>query len=169
MKLTDYRNYLSELEKLTERVTFFAWYSHDMYPFNIFFQCGNLKYKEVFDLLHTIVGSKRTESDNEHFEVLAKGIIDYDGTCYSRRDGDILIKVPNIIYTSKGISRVSHEAMHGTILLSEHIGLQLSREGQEAWCYLLDDIVEKYFIFQHDAIEEFLKSPKRTKISLHKR
>jgi hypothetical protein len=162
MTLKEYRNYLKEMDNICDKVRFVAWYSHEMYPFNLYYVCGKFTYKELFLILKDLVKHKSSADDIEHFDILIKGILKYEGTCYSRRDTDFIMRVPTIQYSPKGMSRIVHEAQHGTIQLSLEIGNELSWEGQEAWCYLIDDIVEKYFIFQHDAIERFLKSPKTT-------
>ncbi len=154
MTKADYQWYLDEMEGLKKQVNFIAKYEVPIYPFTIFYLIGKHDYDTINDLMLYYDRPKIISAT--HAAALSK----WDGACYSRVESDFVINLPNIIVNPNEHSKLVHEAMHGIVCLFDMIGLSLSNEGQEAWCYFLDDIIEAYFKIQEYAIADYIKHPK---------
>jgi len=158
MTLKQHKDYQAELSELAKSIKFFGRYEIELYPFSIFFLVGKYDYDTIFNLMVEYERPKNVAAT--HAAALSK----YNGTCYSKCNLDFIINLTEICITPYEISKVVHESMHGVITLFDEIGMQMSLEGQEAWCYFIDDIIEAYFKLQGFAIEDYLKHPNKKEL-----
>ena len=114
-----------------------------IYPFTIFVCFLDLKKLE--DLLKNYKFYKLTEEQiKEIIEPLKN--ISSGGRTLMLENGNVIIYIPNNLKYSQYMWNIlTHEVFHTTHFIMDRIGLNLSLESDEAFCYLNGYINEKIF------------------------
>ena len=110
-----------------------------IYPYSIFVCFLDLK-----KLIDTMSKYKYSNPSVEEMSGILSRLKDgsFVGRCIQCENGNIILYFP---YRHTKVETLSHEAFHATHMIMDNIGLKLSFESDEAFCYLNGYINQKIF------------------------
>jgi hypothetical protein len=110
--------------------------SWEIYPFDILWCIGGTHQDVIkyFKRKHIVISEKELELLNER---------EGDGRCCMLEGGQTVIIIPDGKATSKNIGHIVHEITHAVHFLFLRIGLNLSYDSDEAYCYAMQFMTTK--------------------------
>ena len=107
---------------------------NEIYPFDVMFSFGesDINLKKRF--------KKFGVSEGSLFEHSLKL-----GQCTQFKNGQVLVRMPNIPKTPKDYNTLQHEIFHATTNIMNHIGSKLDEESEEPWAYFIGFLTQKVY------------------------
>lgn len=117
-----------------------------IYPFAVFVCFGDVeKLRPIFQVYKYTIDAEAIDNLIKH---IGKKSENCAGNAFQLENGNVVIWIKRIVYEADPcyvVNTISHEALHSTEMILETIGMKLTRETEEAYCYLHGYIVEKIF------------------------